>query len=93
MIGNRRVRVSGLIIPVVPHAALRNEWQSRPEAELAPDTSLTVGDDGRFSLSSRDTYPVAGLKIDFMRVVQKVSNLEADRMGHPKPEVRIEWSE
>jgi hypothetical protein len=93
MIGNRPVRVSDFIIPPVPHEALRNEWQGRPEAERAPDTSLTFRDDGGFSLSSRDTYPAAGLKIDFTRVVQKVSNLEADRTGRPKPAVRIEWTE
>ena len=92
MIGNEIKQVSGVIGPAVPEAALRQAWQNRPEAGIAPQTTL-VTDGQRFIIRYRNTWQNEMLKHAFLIVVQQVGNLEADRMRRPKVETRIEWSE
>ena len=92
IIGNEIKRVSGVISPSVPEAALRHAWQNREEAGIAPKTEL-VTDGQKFTIRYRDTWQDEMLKHAFLTVVQQVGNLEADRMRRPKGEIRVEWSE
>jgi hypothetical protein len=90
MIGNEIRQIGGVISPTVPEAALRHAWQNRPEAGLAPETTL-VTNGQKFEITYRSTWQDEMLKHAFLIVVQQVSNLEADRMRRPKVETRIEW--
>jgi hypothetical protein len=91
MIGNEIKQVSGVISPSVPEAALRQAWQNRPEAGIAPETEL-VTDGQKFTIRYRNTWQDEMLKHAFLMVVQQVSNLEADKMRRPKGETRIGWT-
>jgi hypothetical protein len=91
MIGNEIKQVSGVISPSIPEAALRQAWQNRPEAGIAPKTTLVTCQ--KFTITYRNTWQDEMLKHAFLMVVQQVGNLEADRMRRPKVETRIEWSE
>jgi hypothetical protein len=90
MVGNEIKQIGGAISPAVPEAVLRHAWRNRPEAGIAPGTTL-VTDGQRFGITYRSTWQEETLKHAFLIVVQQVGNLEADRMRRPKVETRIEW--
>jgi len=86
------MQASGVISPRVPEAALRQAWQNRPDAACAPTAAL-VTDGQKFAITYRNTWQDEMLKHTFLIVVQQVGNLEGGRMGRPKAETRIEWSD
>lgn len=84
MISNEIERLSGVISPRQPAEKIQDAWAFELQLNGLPDTPLWT-DGEKFTIDHRPIWPEEGVKQAFLLVVQKVHNLEAQRVGLPHP--------